>query len=82
MKLYDFYANWCNQCKMIPPVLTEFSSKHPEIEVEFIDVEKNQELCDKYKIKNLPTLVFENGDILRKHTGPLSLNQLEEFIYD
>lgn len=81
MKLYDFYANWCGPCKVMHPIIDEFGEKHPDLEIQKVNAEEDSELCEKFGVRNLPTFVVEDGDTIRKHTGALSLQSLENFVY-
>ncbi len=57
--LVDFGANSCIPCRQMRPVLREVSKEYSEkAKVLVIDVYKNQNLAQDYKVLMLPTLVF------------------------
>jgi thioredoxin 1 len=57
--LVDFGANSCIPCRQMRPVLKEVGIEYSEkAKVLIIDVYKNQNLAQEYKVLMLPTLVF------------------------
>ena len=57
--LVDFGANSCLPCRQLRPVLKEIGAEYSEkAKVVVIDVYKNQNLAQEYKVLMLPTLVF------------------------
>lgn len=54
----DFYADWCPPCKMMEPTIKELEAEG--VEVERIDIDKNQDLADTYGVMSIPTFVIEN----------------------
>jgi thioredoxin 1 len=57
--LVDFGANSCLPCRQLRPVLKEVGTEYSEkAKVLVIDVYKNQNLAQEYKVFMLPTLVF------------------------
>ena len=57
--LVDFGANACLPCRQLRPVLKEIGAEYSEkAKVLVIDVYKNQNLAQEYKVLMLPTLVF------------------------
>jgi thioredoxin 1 len=57
--LVDFGANSCLPCRQMRPVLKEVGTEYSEkAKILVIDVYKNQNLAQEYKILMLPTLVF------------------------
>ena len=60
--LVDFWAPWCGPCKMVAPTLNEIAETEPDITIGKVNVDHNQDLAKKYKVRNIPTLViFKNG---------------------
>ena len=80
--LVDFWAAWCGPCKMIAPLLDELSTEYAgRIKVCKVDVDSNPETAAKFNVRGIPTLlVFKNGAVEATKVGPLSKNQLVEFV--
>ena len=80
--LIDFFAEWCEPCKAMKPILEELKGmKGDAIRVAKIDVDKHLELANQYKIQSIPTLMlFKNGEVLWKHTGVMHARELKEVI--
>ena len=57
--LIDFYADWCQPCKMVAPILEELSKEYDgKINIYKIDTEDQQELAGAFGIKSIPSLLF------------------------
>lgn len=76
--LVDFYATWCQPCKVQSPVLLDLSSSMSEkIKIIKIDVDKNPDVARLYQIQGVPTLaIFKNGKIIWRNSGVHSKQQL------
>ncbi len=60
--LVDFWAPWCGPCKMVAPTLNEIAETEEDIIIGKVNVDNNQDLAKKYKVRNIPTMViFKNG---------------------
>jgi len=79
--LVDFYADWCGPCKMIAPILETFASKHEDVKVLKVNVDKEQELAIKHQILAIPTLfLYKDGNLKKEQQGFASLELLEELV--
>lgn len=55
--LIDFYADWCNPCKLMTDILFKLSLKYVNIKFVKIDFETSKDLVNEYHIIHLPTLL-------------------------
>lgn len=68
--LVDFWAPWCAPCKIIAPTLNEIAETQNDFTVAKVNVDHNQQLAKKYKIRNIPTmLVLKNGTVASRIVG-------------
>jgi thioredoxin 1 len=76
--LIDFYADWCQPCKMMPPILKEVKDKlGDKIRILKVDVDKNQAIAQKWGIQSIPTvMIFKQGEMKFRQAGVLPANQL------
>jgi len=65
--LVDFWAAWCAPCRMMAPVLNDVAGElNGNAHVGKVDIEKYQSLAQKFKVRNIPTMIlFKNG---KEHT--------------
>lgn len=79
--IVDFFATWCNPCKMFAPVLDDFAREHTEFETVKVDVDKNPEIAGKFGVMSIPTVIlFRNGVPASKNVGFMDAEELEDFI--
>ena len=56
--IIDFYADWCQPCKAVAPVLEELQKENSDITIYKINTEEQQELAAVFGIKSIPSLLF------------------------
>lgn len=80
--LVDFYATWCGPCQQMHPILDHLKAKMGNsVRVVKIDVDKNQEVAAKFKIRSVPTLLlFKKGEIVWRQAGGMDTKTLEQKI--
>jgi thioredoxin 1 len=62
----DFYAEWCGPCKKLKPFFVELAEKteyKEKICFLKVDADEGDELCSKYSITGLPTVLFINKQL-------------------
>ncbi len=79
-KVLKFSATYCGPCKALTATLKQVT----EVPIEEYDVDDNEELCEKYNIRSVPTLIFLNNEDkeVGRSVGNISLdafyNKLKE----
>lgn len=54
----DFYATWCNPCKMLAPVFEQVSNEVEGVTFGKVNIDENMELTVKYNVTTVPTIVL------------------------
>lgn len=80
--LVDFWAEWCNPCKIVAPILEELATDYGgRIRVAKMNVDANQLVPAQFGIRSIPTLIlFKDGVAAAQKVGALSKGQLTSFI--
>lgn len=76
--LVDFFATWCQPCKMMHPILEQVKSVlSNRIRIIKVDVDKNEITASQYRIQSVPTLMlFRNGEVLWRTSGVVEKTEL------
>ena len=82
--LIDFYADWCQPCKMVAPILEELSKEYDgKINIYKVDTEDQQELAGAFGIRSIPSLLFcPMGEQPQMAQGALPKDSLKQVIED
>lgn len=56
--IIDFYADWCNPCKTLAPIMEEINDEYDNIDVYKVDTESQGEIAAAFGIKNLPSIHY------------------------
>jgi thioredoxin len=80
--LIDFFAEWCQPCKVQSPILHEIAREQEgKLRVVKIDVDKNPEIAARFQVRSVPTLMlFKNGNVAWRNSGVMSKQQLTEIV--
>ncbi len=61
--MIDFYADWCQPCKIVIPILEELAEEYKDkINIYRVDTEQEQELAGMFGIRSIPSLLFVPKD--------------------
>ena len=75
--LVYFYADWCGKCKMLNRELDKLIG----LNIFKVDADKNRDICKKYGVMSLPTLIyFKNSDDYKKSSGFMSSEEIMNLI--
>ena len=82
--LIDFYADWCQPCKIVAPILEELSKEYDgKINIYKVDTEDQQELAGAFGIRSIPSLLFcPMGQQPQMAQGALPKDSLKQVIED
>jgi putative thioredoxin len=69
--LVDFWADWCQPCHMLAPVIERAVAAHDgRVELAKLDVDANQATAARYGVRGLPTVkAFRDGRVANEFTG-------------
>jgi thioredoxin 1 len=76
-KIEKFGAAWCGPCKVLDRTLQQVT----EVDVIKYDVDEYEDLAEEKGIRNVPVLIFYDGDKeVDRLIGAVSLNKINEII--
>ncbi|MDH4014798.1 MAG: thioredoxin, partial [Chromatiales bacterium] len=80
--MVDFWAAWCEPCKMLTPVLEAVATKHEgAVLVAKVNSDDEPELAAQLGVRSLPTvMLFVEGAIVDRFVGVQSGAAVEQFI--
>lgn len=80
----DFYADWCEPCKMLDTIIEEIKPKlNGKAQIEKIDLDTHPELQQEFSIMSVPTLmIFKNGELLWRMPGFMMGDELVEKVLE
>ena len=78
----DFWAPWCEPCKLVEPILAALAAKY-EGTVKFMrmNVDEEKAAPSNYAVRSIPTLLFfKDGTIANQMIGVQSEEEIEKAI--
>ena len=78
--MVDFGAAWCGPCNMIAPYMDQLAEEYAgKAKVFKADIDECQGLAAKYRIMNVPTvLYFKGGQVVDKNVGGAAKQVFED----
>ncbi len=80
--LVDFWADWCQPCHMLAPVIERAVDDHAgKVELAKLDVDSNQATAARYGVRGLPTVkAFRDGRVVSEFTGAQPPQAVARFV--
>lgn len=69
--LVDFWAEWCQPCKIIAPTIEQLAQDYAgRVKVGKVDTDSNREVSIEYGISSIPTVILlKGGEVIHKFVG-------------
>ena len=79
--LVDFWAPWCEPCKMMAPQLaTAAHQLEPQMRLGKVNTDVEQALGAQYAIRSIPTLIlFHKGREISRHAGAMMASDIVQW---
>lgn len=80
--LIDFFATWCQPCKVQSSVLTTVKDSVGEAaRIIKVDIDQYPAIANQYGVRSVPTIAFfKKGELLYKEAGVHDVNTLTNLI--
>lgn len=79
--IIDFYATWCNPCKMLSPIIESVANEKDNVTFVKVDVDEADELASMFQVMSIPTVVYiKNGKMALRELGFKPKNAILENI--
>jgi thioredoxin 1 len=77
--LLDFWAEWCNPCRMIAPSVEQLAESYKgRMVVGKVNVDAEADLAAQFNIISIPTLmVFKGGEVAAQKVGAFPKHEIE-----
>lgn len=70
--VFDFWAEWCNPCKVFKGTFYEVAEEYLDIQFCLVDTGMYPKLAQHFKVRSIPCVIFFKGGILvHQHQGML-----------
>jgi len=78
----DFWAPWCNPCKMVAPILDKLAKEYSgKLVIAKVNTDENPEWAMKYGVQGIPTMLFvAEGKIIHRQVGALPEPVLKDLV--
>ena len=76
--LVDFWAPWCNPCRMLGGILEQVAAELPaDVTIGKVNIDENRDLAVKLEVMNIPRIfIYKDGKIVNDMSGVQSKPKL------
>lgn len=79
--LVDFWAEWCNPCKLLTPILEELETEYTNIKFIKVNADLHASLLKDNGITSIPhMIIFKDGQKVHEHIGAKPKVFIKNFI--
>ena len=80
--LVDFWAEWCEPCKTLGPILEKLAAEfNGAFVLAKVDTEKEEQIAAAFQIRSIPTVfLVKDGKLVDAFQGALPEGQVREFL--
>ena len=74
----DFWAPWCNPCRMLGGILEQVAAELPaDVTIGKVNIDENRDLAVKFEVMNIPRIfIYKDGKIVNDMSGVQSKPKL------
>ena len=78
----DFWAEWCAPCRMMEPIFDRLADMfRGKVLFGKLNVDENPAIAQAFGVRGIPTtLIFKNGQLIKRFVGAIGLAPLSKFI--
>ena len=82
--LIDFWAEWCNPCRMLSPTVDQIAEDYKDrVIVGKVNIDEEPELANRFGVMSIPTLiVFNDGNVAAKTVGVVPKTKIAAMLDD
>lgn len=80
--MVDFWADWCEPCKTLMPILEKIAAEYPnDLLLAKVDCEEQQQISMQFGVRNLPTVILvKDGQPVDGFAGAQPEGQIRELL--
>jgi thioredoxin 1 len=78
----EFYGTWCGPCRILKPIFEKVAKENKtDVQMYFLDVDKNRDLTIKYGVKSIPAIkTFNGATLVETSVGVVSESRINELV--